>query len=511
MPPLCSGLARRPLKAVAPVRIRSGVPPQSLPNPRYLVARVCRDGHTDGVYAYKYDAAGNLTTRAAFVHTWNSEGRLASTKNGSAAAASYIYDADGGRLLRRNPDTTTTLYVGDTEITLGTSTTTPKTAQRWYQFGGKTIATRTSVGMTLLAADHHGTGEAQLDAYSASYVTRKFTPFGGTRGGGTSSGTASATWRGDHGFLDKPVDATSGLTQVGARYYDNGIGSFISVDPLLDTNDPHQANAYNYARNNPLTYSDPTGLMCADGCGAGGSSSRSYDSLAGVSEGSPRGLGTETPNVSSPGSTTPVVQAKPSGLKKILFTVAGATVDFKIAFTQRLMRWSDTSLKRLMFANRTRSILIRSRNGTIGKVPPSTAARADLRLLNASKWASRGLGVIGAGVSFGLAKADGDGNTEAALKTGISLGLSSLGATVAGAGCGLVTAGIAAAACAAGGAAVGGYFASLANEKFDSQIETAAEFVNDTASTISDGASRGWEASKSFASTVGGTVGGWFD
>ncbi|MEI2809261.1 MAG: RHS repeat-associated core domain-containing protein [Nocardioides sp.] len=271
--------------------------------------------------------------------------------------------------------------------------------------------------MTLLAADHHGTGEAQLDAYSASYVTRKFTPFGGTRGGGTSSGTASATWRGDHGFLDKPVDATSGLTQVGARYYDNGIGSFISVDPLLDTNDPHQANAYNYARNNPLTYSDPTGLMCADGCGAGGSSSRSYDSLAGVSEGSPRGLGTETPNVSSPGSTTPVVQAKPSGLKKILFTVAGATVDFKIAFTQRLMRWSDTSLKRLMFANRTRSILIRSRNGTIGKVPPSTAARADLRLLNASKWASRGLGVIGAGVSFGLAKAEGDGNTEAALKT----------------------------------------------------------------------------------------------
>jgi hypothetical protein len=36
-------------------------------------------------------------------------------------------------------------------------------------------------------------------------------------------------------------------------------------------------------------------------------------------------------------------------------------------------------------------------------------------------------------------------------------------------------------------------------------------FVNDAASTISDGASRGWEASKSFASGVGATVGGWFD
>ncbi len=93
-------------------------------------------------------------------------------------------DADGNRLLRRNPDMSTALYLGDTEITLGISTVTPKTSQRWYQFGGKTIATRTSAGLTMLAADYHGTGEAQLDATTNNYIRRKFTPFGGARTGG---------------------------------------------------------------------------------------------------------------------------------------------------------------------------------------------------------------------------------------------------------------------------------------------------------------------------------------
>ena len=61
-------------------------------------------------------------------------------------------------------------------------------------------------------------------------------------------------------FLDKSTD-TNGLTQVGARYYDAKLGSFISVDPLLDLTDPQQWNGYAYANNNPTTWSDPTGLI----------------------------------------------------------------------------------------------------------------------------------------------------------------------------------------------------------------------------------------------------------
>ena len=136
-----------------------------------------------------------MTTRGAYVNTWDNEGKLATTKNGTVAAGLNVYDADGNRLLRRNPDTSTTLYLGDTEITLGISTVTPKTSQRWYQFGGKTIATRTSAGLTMLAADHHGTGEAQLDATTNNYIRRKFTPFGGARTGGVVVGWGDLAWR----------------------------------------------------------------------------------------------------------------------------------------------------------------------------------------------------------------------------------------------------------------------------------------------------------------------------
>ncbi|NCT91507.1 RHS repeat-associated core domain-containing protein, partial [Cellulomonas sp. APG4] len=54
---------------------------------------------------------------------------------------------------------------------------------------------------------------------------------------------------------------------VGARYYDPTLGRFISVDPVMDLTDPAQWHGYSYANNNPITYTDPTGLkpMAIDG------------------------------------------------------------------------------------------------------------------------------------------------------------------------------------------------------------------------------------------------------
>jgi hypothetical protein len=42
--------------------------------------------------------------------------------------------------------------------------------------------------------------------------------------------------------------------------YDPTLGKFISVDPVMDLADPQQWNAYSYSNNNPITWSDPTGL-----------------------------------------------------------------------------------------------------------------------------------------------------------------------------------------------------------------------------------------------------------
>jgi hypothetical protein len=43
--------------------------------------------------------------------------------------------------------------------------------------------------------------------------------------------------------------------------YDPVLGRFISVDPVMDLSDPQQWNAYSYSNGNPLTWSDPTGML----------------------------------------------------------------------------------------------------------------------------------------------------------------------------------------------------------------------------------------------------------
>ncbi len=48
----------------------------------------------------------------------------------------------------------------------------------------------------------------------------------------------------------------------GARWYNPATGTFISLDPLLETSSPLQLNGYTYAAANPVDGSDPTGQFC---------------------------------------------------------------------------------------------------------------------------------------------------------------------------------------------------------------------------------------------------------
>jgi RHS repeat-associated protein len=85
---------------------------------------------------------------------------------------------------------------------------------------------------------------------TAGITYQRYKPYGQQRGGDTITTT-------DHGFLGQ-VEDTTGLTYLNARYLDPALGRFISVDPLVDVT----RDAYGYGNNNPITYSDPTGL-CA--------------------------------------------------------------------------------------------------------------------------------------------------------------------------------------------------------------------------------------------------------
>ena len=222
------------------------------------------------VATYRHDELGNVSSRPAIGGdqslSWDRERRLAATED-ATGKTSYVYDADGNRLVRRDPGGTT-LYLPGQEIRLTTSGST--TATRYYRHVGQTIATRTKEGgVTWLAGDHHGTTQATVKAGgdTAAVAIRRQTPFGEQRG---SSGTWPTSM--DKGFVGGTKDP-SGLTHLGAREYDPALGRFLSVDPVIDLANPQQINGYHYGNQNPVTLSDPDGLIprsCPDGECRGG-------------------------------------------------------------------------------------------------------------------------------------------------------------------------------------------------------------------------------------------------
>ncbi|MFI5889635.1 RHS repeat-associated core domain-containing protein [Actinoplanes sp. NPDC051513] len=213
----------------------------------HTLSSVTTGARTD---SYGYDKAGNTTTRPGQTIDWDVAGRLASART-AAGTTTFVYDADGARLLRREPGAVT-LYLGDQEFRLDTATG-MRTGTRYYSNGGATVAMRTGGSLYWLVDDRHGTATTLVGSVDLAVTRRLFTPFGDVRG-------PAPDWPGDHGFVDGVRDETLGLVQLGAREYDPGTGRFLSADPIVDPMDPQQLNGYAYANNSPATFSDPDGL-----------------------------------------------------------------------------------------------------------------------------------------------------------------------------------------------------------------------------------------------------------
>ncbi len=212
-------------------------------------------GASDGS-SYRYDASGNTTQRTTAAHgtqtlTWSDTGQLSGITGGTGGDSSYVYDANGNLLLQKDPGKTI-LYLPGQQLTLDT-TTKSVTGTRIIDLPGGGQVVRTGSGYGYEFADQHGTGTLTIDPTFTNPVWRQLTPYGASRG------PAPASWPDNRAFLDQPADTNTGLTAVGARWYDPDTGRFASVDPILDTSNSQQLNGYTYAGANPITFSDPTG------------------------------------------------------------------------------------------------------------------------------------------------------------------------------------------------------------------------------------------------------------
>ncbi|MFB7512941.1 polymorphic toxin-type HINT domain-containing protein [Streptomyces sp. NPDC056144] len=228
-----------------------------------------------------YNATGTTATRnppqyaANQTLEWTPEQKLASNTVGTTKT-SYVYDAEGNRLLEDSPSGST-LYLGETELTTDSVGLITR-ASRAYGHPGAPTVVRTTTNQSstghkynVLLTDQLGTAHTTVEAGGTQPVTRRsFKPYGEARG------TKPTSWPNKRSYLGVGIDDSATLlTHIGAREYDQNTGRFISADPIMDIADPLQMNGYTYANGNPVSKSDPTGLRPDGLCGGNSSRCRS--------------------------------------------------------------------------------------------------------------------------------------------------------------------------------------------------------------------------------------------
>jgi len=132
-----------------------------------------------------------------------------------------------------------------------------------YVFGPAGLQQRT-VGSASQYAQGDGLGSVRLitDGSGAAAGSATFEPWGAPK-------TGSATL-GGFGFTGEQADAETGFVYLRARYYDPTTGRFIERDNYPGTiNSPVSLNSYTYAHDNPVRFTDPSGLWTIGPCVGG--------------------------------------------------------------------------------------------------------------------------------------------------------------------------------------------------------------------------------------------------
>jgi len=203
-----------------------------------------------GSTTYSYDGNGNETSNSAGRQwSYNAKDQATSVTppGGSAIPMSYTgtgqfkrvsagsksYTTSGLGLIREDG----TSYVRDDS--------------------GKLLSMRTGTGSYYYLFDGLGSVAALTDNAGNVVATYNYEPFGKLS---STTGTIANPYRW-LGGLGVYHDTSTGLYKMGTRYYDPSLGRFTQVDPIAGGS----ANAYDYARQDPINNVDPSGQICGPG------------------------------------------------------------------------------------------------------------------------------------------------------------------------------------------------------------------------------------------------------
>src|SRR6266851_4945791 len=247
-------------------------------------------------YKYQYDWAGNLTSSMLGIgatpttYTYNAANELTSSTQGSTTT-NYSYDADGnlsgwtsgGLSFSYNTlnqtsaisgnnysysgsDQTDRVQAGNTSYEYSfnaISSQTDSSGTTYYTrcscAKGTLVDERTPSGAYYYLFDGLGSIVGLTDSNGTLVSTYAYDPYGNLT---SSTGSVANPWRFAAGYFD----SSTGLYKYGTRYYNPGFGRWSQQDPVRgQLNDPTSLNRYVYAGDDPVNFTDPSG-MDANAC-----------------------------------------------------------------------------------------------------------------------------------------------------------------------------------------------------------------------------------------------------
>ncbi len=214
------------------------------------------------IASWSYDANGNVLQVAnmARVFTYDGENRQVTATVGSGTS-SYAYDGNGQRVSKTVGGQTTT-YVYDAFGNLAA------------EYGAE--STSACAGTCYVTTDH--LGSTRLLTNSAGQVGGRYDyqPFGQEIGAGydgrtTAMGFQTTADAANPKYTGQQRDQETATDWFQVRQMSGAQGRFQSPDPGnagADPSNPQSWNGYAYVVNNPLSYTDPSGMF-VEAVGAG--------------------------------------------------------------------------------------------------------------------------------------------------------------------------------------------------------------------------------------------------
>jgi RHS repeat-associated protein len=197
---------------------------------------------------YQLDSSGRVIGHDGLALTWGPTGEIDEATRGPRTW-SYLYDEAGQRIGKREAGAMVAGYAGEVYFDA-------QHAVLPVKFNGQLVGTwqLTTSGNRFeqVATDPRGTllGEDGVANLPTPYGVRVQRP-----------AQAAAL-----DFVERGYDADLGTVRFGARDYDPKLGQFWSPDPLFlesieqCAGSPTECNLYGYAKGDPLSWTDPSGL-----------------------------------------------------------------------------------------------------------------------------------------------------------------------------------------------------------------------------------------------------------